>query len=1496
MPPRREPEVPAYVQQMMEAQAQLMQAVTQTITQLNNHMQNNNNNNPPPPPPPPPPQQDRLTRFLRLNPPTFSSSPEPIVADDWLRTINKKLDTIQAHGEEKVRFAAHQLEGPAAEWWDNYQITYPDIAAITWDQFQKAFRTAHVASGIIALKRREFRDLHQGTRSLSDYAELFNKLARYAPEDVNTDRKRQEEFMRGLNDEISIQLCASRYANYQELYDSAVAVESKHNSMENRKRKHGYDKYGSGPAHKMRSYGEGSGSTGHHKYGSNDGGSKHHHHNGHKNHHHNNSGKSNGSHHGNGNGHNNGNDHNNSNGHRFVKKDLSQVECFKCRKTGHFASDCPEKKAEEARKVVDAGKPNPFQKGHVNQVKVEEIYDEPDAVIGTFMLNCFSALVLFDTGASHSFISRAFVVKNNLPTETTGCPLRVSSPGGEMLVTDGCRNLTLQIGKHKFLANLVVLPSQGLDVILGMDWMTTYGGIIDCAKRSITLTTPEVKRIRFKSTFELKGSKVNSLKGVSMETVLVVREYPDVFPKELPGMPPDREVEFLIDLLPGTGPIAKRPYKMDVEELKELKKQLKEQLEKGFIRPSSSSWGAPVLFVIKKDSSKRLVMDYRSLNEVTIKNKYPLPNINDLFDQLKGAKVFSKIDLRSGYFQMKIREQDIPKTAFTTRYGLYEYTVMPFGLTNAPAYFMAMMNKVFMEYLDKFVVVFIDDILIYSKDEAEHERHLRLIMEKLRDHKLYAKFSKCEFWLDRVGFLGHIVSAEGVAVDPSKVAAVTEWESPKNAGEIRSFLGLAGYYRRFIENFSKIAKPMTELLKKEKKFIWTDECEASFQELKQRLVSAPVLCLPDINKDFQVYCDASRQGLGGVLMQDGKVVCYASRQLKQHERNYPTHDLELASVVQALKVWRHYLMGKHCDVFTDHKSLKYIFTQKELNMRQRRWLELIKDYDMNLQYHPGKANVVADALSRKSYVNGLTTGELPEELCEQFKDLRLEIVPKGYLASLEVQPTLMDRIREAQKLDKEIEEIKVIMSEGRAKGFHADEQGTIWFEKRICVPQDPELRKLIFQEAHDSPYSIHPGNTKMYMDVKERFWWSNLKRDIAEYIALCDVCSRVKAEHQKPAGLLQPLPVPEWKWENIGMDFITGLPKTRSGYDSIWVVVDRLTKVAHFIPVKTTYTSAKLAKLYMSRIICLHGVPKSIVSDRGTQFTSHFWRQIHESLGTRLEFSTAFHPQTDGQTERVNQILEDMLRACALDYGSSWDENLPYAEFSYNNSHQASIGMAPFEALYGRKCTTPLLWSGVGERSLFGPDLIKDAEEKVRLIRDRLKIAQSRQKSYADSKRREVTYEIGDRAYLRVSPLRGVKRFGVKGKLAPRFVGPFRILARKGEVAYELELPESLAAVHSVFHVSQLKKCHPEMAETPLRDTVPLEEVQLESDLTYEEKPIKILETAERVTRTKTIKFCKVQWNHHTEEEATWEREDDLREDHPHLFASHSDSRGRESS
>jgi hypothetical protein len=467
----------------------------------------------------------------------------------------------------------------------------------------------------------------------------------------------------------------------------------------------------------------------------------------------------------------------------------------------------------------------------------------------------------------------------------------------------------------------------------------------------------------------------------------VVCEYPDVFPDELPGMPSDRDVEFVIELQPGTAPISKRPYRMPPKELAELKNQLQELLDKGYIRPSSSPRGCPALFVKTKDGSLRLCVDYRPLDAVTIKNKYPLPRIDVLFDELAGARVFSKINLRSGYHQIKIRPCDIPKTTFSTRYGLYEFLVMSFCLTNAPAYFMYLMNSVFMMELDKFVVVFIDDILIYSENEKEHAKHLRIVLQRLRDHKLYAKFSKCEFWLKSVKFLGHTISQDGISVDPSKVQEVMDWKPPKSVHQIRSFLGLAGYYRRFIPDFSRITKPMTELLKKGVKFVWSEACEKAFHTLRQHLTSAPVLVQSDYSKPFEVFCDASGTGLSCVLMQEGRVIAYASWSLRPHEINYPTHDLELAAVVHALKIWRHYLMGNHCNIFTNHKSLKYIFTQSELNMRQRRWLELIKDYDLEVHYHPRKANVVADALSHKVHCNHLELEPVSDPLCEEMRRL-----------------------------------------------------------------------------------------------------------------------------------------------------------------------------------------------------------------------------------------------------------------------------------------------------------------------------------------------------------------------------------------------------------------------------------------------------------------------------------------------------------------------------
>ncbi|WVZ73569.1 LOW QUALITY PROTEIN: hypothetical protein U9M48_021858, partial [Paspalum notatum var. saurae] len=1030
---------------------------------------------------------------------------------------------------------------------------------------------------------------------------------------------------------------------------------------------------------------------------------------------------------------------------------------------------------------------------------------------------------------SFTFVSKEYALKHGYELTELKQKYRITAAGSSISTNHIVRDLRLQVGSESLFISPLVLPRLGIDVILGMEWLKQHNAMIDVGSRTVQMRSSNGTDVVVHVPLHKHVSHTVNVAQAQTEAQAIAKipvacDYPDVFPEELPGLPPDRDVEFRIDLVPGTAPVSKRPYRMAPDELKELKTQLQEQLDKGFIRPSSSPWAVPP-FLLRRKTKVRLCVDYRPLNAVTVKNKYPLPHIDILFDQLGGATVFSKIDLRSGYHQIKVREEDIPKTAFSTRYGLYEYLVMSFGLTNAPAFFMYLMNSVFMNELDKFVVVFIDDILVYSKNEKEHEEHLRIQV--------------C-FLAKEVAFLGHILSAKGVAVDPSKVEDVLNWKQPQTVTEIRSFLGLAGYYRRFIKDFSRISKPMTALTQKNAKFAWSQKCEEAFGTLKKLLTSAPVLAQPDITKPFDVYCDASGSGLGCVLMQEGRVIAYASSQLRKHEVNYPTHDLELLAVVYALKKWRHYLLGNTCHIYTDHKSLEYIFTQPELNMRQRRWLELIKDYDLEVHYHPGKANVVADALSRKAHCN-----------------------------FIEARPT-------HTRQDKGMAHIREGLDKKKRACFTLDDQGVLWFKNRLVVPKDMELRKKILDEAHTSMFTMHPGSNKMYQDLKQKFLWTRMKREIAKYVSECDVCQRVKDDHLKPAGTLQPLAVPAWKWEDVHMDFIVDLPRTQKGYDSIWVIIDRLTKSAHFLPVKTHYTAATYAEIYISRIVSLHGVPQTITSDRGSLFVSRFWEHLQTALGTKLIRSSAYHPQTSGQVERVNQILEDMLRACALTYSTKWNECLPLAEFTYNNNYQKSLEMAPFEALYGRRCRTTLNWSEPGERVIFGPDLVTQAEEQVKFIHDNLKRAQSRQKSYSDKRRTPLAFEADDHVYLQVSPMKGVHRFGVKGKLAPRYVGPFKITERCGSVAYRLELPPHLVAVHDVFHVSQLKKC----LRVP-EEVIDTSQIQIQPDLTYEEKPIRILDQKQRATRRRAINFYKVQWSNHFEEEATWEQEEFLRTKYP---------------
>ncbi|GJT59112.1 putative reverse transcriptase domain-containing protein [Tanacetum coccineum] len=635
-------------------------------------------------------------------------------------------------------------------------------------------------------------------------------------------------------------------------------------------------------------------------------------------------------------------------------------------------------------------------------------------------------------------------------------------------------------------------------------------------------------------------------------------------------------------------------------------------------------------------SALRMCIDYRELNKLTIKNRYPLPRIDDLFDQLQGACYFSKIDLRYGYHQLRVREEDIPKTTFRTRYGQFEFTVMSIGLTNAPTIFMDLMNRVCKPYSDKFVIVFIDDILIYSKSKEEHEIHLKTILELLKKEKL----------------------------------------------------------------------------------------EASI-------------------------------------------------------------------------------------IYTNHKSLQYIFDQKELNMHQRRWIELLSNHECKIKYHPGKANVVADALSRK----------------KRLKPMRVRVM------SMTVHSDLKTKILEAQS--EASNDLKPLAEwlRGLDAQFERRDDDEIYFVDRIWIPSVGGIRKLIMNEAHTSRYSVHPGADKMYYDLRDLYWWPGKKKDIVGYVSKCLTCSKINKEHQKPSGLLQQPKNPEWKWENITMDLVTRLPRSSSGYDAIWIIMDRLTKSAHFLPIRKDFKMERLARIYINEIVARHNGPVSIISDRDGRYASHFWRSLQKALGTRLDMSTAYHPQINGQSESTIQTLEDMLRACVMDFGGSWDTHLPLVEFSYNNSYHKSIKCAPFEALYGRKCRSPMIWAEVRESQLIRPEIVQETKEKIMQIKER------------------------DRVLLKVSPWKGVVQFGKKGKLAPRYVGLFEIVERVGHVAYRLRLPQELSCIHDTFHVSNLKKC---LADTDLQ--VPLEEIKIDDKLYFIEELVEIVDM--EVKKLNTFSAAKSHFYH----------------------------------
>nr|GEY09948.1 putative reverse transcriptase domain-containing protein [Tanacetum cinerariifolium] len=708
--------------------------------------------------------------------------------------------------------------------------------------------------------------------------------------------------------------------------------------------------------------------------------------------------------------------------------------------------------------------------------------------------------------------------------------------------------------------------------------------------------------------------------------------------------------------------------------------------------------------------------------------------------------------------------------------------VMPFGLTNAPAVFMDLMNQVCKPYLDKFMIVFIDDMLIYSKDEKEHEEHLKVILELLKKEELYAKFSKCEFWFLKVQFLGYVTDKQGIHVDPAKIESIKDWASPKSPTEIGQFLGLSGYYRRFIEGFSNRQ---------------THDQAYSKEE----------------SEDFIVYCDASNKGLGVVLMQIEKVISYASRQLKNHEKNYTTHDLELGAVVSALKIWRHYLQIlndqtearkpeniKKEDVGSmlveNSRDPEKVRTEKleprssvysKINLRSGYHQLRVREEDIpktafrtryghyefqflrhvtdskGIHVDPAKIESIKDWASPKSpteihqflglagyyrrFIEGFS------KIAKSMTNLTQKNVKFDW-GEKEEAAFQVHRIYRPQEFttyprSKRVEHEELLEAQTEAlkqENLSADDVGgmlkkdllkeklepradeTLCLNNRSWVPCFGDLRTLIMQESHKSKYLIHSGSDKMYQDLKQLYWWPNMKANIATLVSKCLTCSKVKAKHQKP-----------------------------SGYDTIWVIIDRLTKSAHFLPMRENDPMEKLMKLYMKEVVTRHGVPVSIISDHDGRFTLLFWQALHKALGTRLDMSTAYHLEIDGQSERTIQTLEDMLHACIIDFGKSWDRHLPLVEFSYNNSYHTNIKVASFEALYGRKCCSPVCWAEVRDAQLTGPKIIHETTEKIIQIKSRIQAARDRQRSYANLKRKPMDFQVGDRVMLKVSPWKGVK-------------------------------------------------------------------------------------------------------------------------------------------
>ena len=931
-----------------------------------------------------------------------------------------------------------------------------------------------------------------------------------------------------------------------------------------------------------------------------------------------------------------------------------------------------------------------------------------------------------------------------------------------------------------------------------------------------------------------------------------------------PGLPPKRPGDGPIaPLMPGTAPVSKAAFKLSPNENAEIKRQLQEYFDSGQLIPSHSPWGAPVFLVRKAHSTKlRMVCDWRALNKVTIKDKFAMPHPDMLFDKLKGAKYFTKLDLSQGFHQLLLSKEDREKSAITTRYGNFEWTVASFGMTNVPAVFSRVVGSVLWEFQDDFVINFMDDILIYSQDFDTHISHIQKVLTKLNDAQLYANPEKCTWCATSAFYLGHEISAEGIRVSKEKIQSITSWPTPKNVKELRSFLGLASYYRKFVKNFAFIAEPLTKLLAKDQKWAWSKNSQHSaFRELQKQLTEAPVLLFPDFDLPFTLQTDSSGYAIGGVLLQDQghglQPVAYESRKMIPAETRYPVHEQELLAILFCCKKWRHYILNNNTEVVTDHAPLKYIHSQPNISSRQARWLDFLAQYDLNIIPMPGKFNTVADALSRRcDYVsqlwsiyhnsdvyslNVISTTSLSSRVNETFTSQpeineltqSFEVMNLSVLDNSKSESQLLLTITKAYKQDLFVRDLllgkvksiptshgKYVLLNGIVYYYTKDSQYLLYIPSNaILEGSKVSLQEQIIHECHDALYAGHFGSAKTLSRIQSQFHWFNLHKDVALYCNTCISCKRNKPPNRKPPGLLQPHDIPFRPWHTISLDFITHLPMTADGYDTIMVVVDLATKRGHFIATTSTVTSQGVAQLFFDTVWKAHGLPINIISDRDTKFTSGFWQTLWRLLGTRLKMSTAFSAQTDGQTERLNRTLEEYLRNYIDAHQSNWAQLLTPAEYAYNSAPVTTLdGLSPFQLDTGQQPNDPLyLFQSAATYHAAGNQVINSLDDylqQFKLLRQRatdaLTIAKRNQKVHYDLRHRQEEFYLGDMVYLSTKRYRdyGSVHYASKGTATvfePRNLGPFKIIQKVSSHAYKLELPPSFK-IHPVIHIRYLSK------------------------------------------------------------------------------------------